>query len=157
MAVQPQYAPPVSAVGDPYGHIPYGVFVSKSEYIKNYASETVNKSLKTAAITCYVLIVINLLAMIGMVAGLGLDTSYLVWSVVELGIWLVLTLGMHLGKSRICAYGMLVMAIIGFVISAAQGQASGVLWAISAASAVTAFNKADKEYKAFAAARGMQG
>ena len=65
-------------------------------------------------------------------------------SLVLLGI----TLGMHLGKSKVCAIVLLVFACLEALYGIiATGTPTSVLWVITGIWAVITFNKADKEYK----------
>lgn len=63
-------------------------------------------------------------------------------------VFLALTLGMHLGKSKGCAIGMLVYAIFTVIAGlVAYGTFGGWLWIIAGVNALIVFNNADKRYK----------
>ncbi|MBO7251704.1 MAG: zinc ribbon domain-containing protein [Oscillospiraceae bacterium] len=112
--------------------------MSKKEYRKVCTNEKYLKELKSNAIVLYVLVVIN--ALIALAAN--------PWMLLDAGINLVLTLGMHLGKRKGCAVGILVIAIASALISVAEnGRMTGYLWIIAGIAALKAFSIADKEYE----------
>ena len=113
--------------------------VTKAQYRKMCTNEKYLKDLKTSAIILYVLTGFSaLVAVAGNTAGL-LDAA----------IYLGLTLGMHLGKNKGCAIGILCYAIFSMVVLlAVNGTAGGWLWLIGSIGAVKCFSIADKEYEA---------
>jgi len=112
--------------------------VTKAEYRKMCTNEKYLKDLKTSAIILYALVGFSaLVSVAGNTAGL-LDTA----------IYLGLTLGMHLGKNKGCAIGILCYAIFSMVVMLAlNGTAGGWLWLVGSIGAVKAFSVADKEYE----------
>lgn len=112
---------------------------TKKEYRKICTNEKYRKDLKSSAIALYVLTVLNALIAIAANPGALLDTA----------IFLALTLGMHLGKSKGCAIGLLCFAIFSVVIMLiSTGSLGGWLWVIAAIGGLRAFSAADKEYEA---------
>lgn len=111
--------------------------MSKKEYRKVCQNEKYRKDLKSSAVAMYVLSVINALVAIAANPVALVDT----------GIYLVLILGMHLGKRKGCAVGVLLYAIFHTVVTmATTGQFGGWLWLIAAIGGIKAFGVADKEY-----------
>lgn len=113
------------------------------EYRKNYASEPLRKSINGWCIMGYVLCGINLL--------LALFVN--IFALVDAAVLLGLTLGIHLGKSKACAIGILAYAIIGAVLSLiGGGGVTGWLWIAMGISCLSTFKKMDAEYKSAMAA-----
>ena len=111
--------------------------MSKKEFRKVCQNEKYRKDLKSSAIFLYILSVVNALVAIAANPVALVDT----------GIYLVLILGMHLGKRKGCAVGVLLYAIFCTVVTmATTGQFGGWLWLIAAIGAIKAFGIADKEY-----------
>ena len=112
--------------------------VTKAQYRKMCTNEKYLKDLKNSAILLYVLGGLAvLLALAGNTLGL-LDAA----------IYVGLTLGMHLGKNKGCAIGILCYAIFSMVVMLAlNGTAGGWLWLVGSIGAVKAFSVADKEYE----------
>ena len=133
----PQQAAEVVPVFDEVKQVlPEGI--TKREYIKHYAGDTFHRQLKGAAIFAYVLAGINLLF------ALLVSLTALVDVVILLG----LSLGMHLGKSKLCAIGLLVYAIGGMVFNLiVNGMLSGWLLVIMGVFSVMTFTRAEKRYK----------
>lgn len=115
--------------------IPAGISIK--EYRKQYAGESFRRNVRNAAIVGYICAGIN--AVISLIAvPLGLIDSV---------IFLALTLGMHLGKSKGCAIGMLVYAIFTVVVGlVATGTLGGWLWIVAGVNALIVFKNADKKY-----------
>ncbi|MBQ7346084.1 MAG: hypothetical protein IJW45_08510 [Oscillospiraceae bacterium] len=112
--------------------------VSKAEYRKLYAPQSFQKSIMVIAIIGYIFVGINLLLMLaGMVDLLGF---------IDLAICLGCLLGMHIGKSKGCAIGLLVYGICNMLILLAIGQFGGWIWVALGIAAVLNFNNVDKEY-----------
>jgi len=110
---------------------------SKKEFRKICNNEKFRKDLKTNAIILYVLVGINTLVSV------GTNPAGLIDAVIYLG----LTLGMHLGKSKGCAVGVLCYAIVSTVIGLiSTGNLVGWLWIIAAYGGIKAFSVADQEY-----------
>lgn len=117
--------------------IPVGTHVSKQEFLKKYAGESFYKNLKTTAIVGYVLCGIQLLMVF-------LNP----YSLIDLAICLGLTLGMHLGKSKGCAIGMIVyFGVCVLVTMLSGGSLGGWGWLIMGIYGVNIFNNAEKRYK----------
>ena len=115
--------------------IPEGI--TRQEFFKQYAGESFYMNLKVTAICCYVLCGI-----------LGLTALLNPFALVDVAIYLGLTLGMHLGKSKGCAIGMLVYSILGFVVNlVAAGTVGGWGWLAVSGYAVFLFCNTEKRYK----------
>lgn len=132
----PVYTPPV--VNQPPFQPPVMQNISKKQYRKICTDEKYLKGLKSNSIALYILTALNVLIAIGSNP----------WNLIDAGIYLVLTLGMHLGKSKGCAICILLYAIfcVG-VTTATTGNVGGWLWLVIGISAVRNFSIADKEYK----------
>lgn len=117
--------------------MPAGTYVSKREYLKKYAGDGFKQNLRVCAIIGYVLCGIQLLTV--------LANPYVL---IDLAICLGLTLGMHLGRSKGCAIGILVYfgfsAVVGLLTS---GTLGGWAWLIVGLYALSGFNTAEKRYK----------
>lgn len=113
--------------------------VSKKEFRKKYASEKFRKEVRGVAIALYVLC-----GLMG-VLSLAIDPFMLL----DLALYFGMTLGMHLGKSKGCAIGILVLASANVLLTlVTTGSLGGYLWLIAGIFAVKAFSTADKEYEA---------
>lgn len=118
---------------------PMGEYVSKSEYMKKYLSEPLKKNIKTVAIICYVLSGI-----------VGVTVFLNPLALIDLAICLGLTLGMHLGKNKGCAIGILVYGIVACLLNLIlSGSFGGWGWIAAGAYAISVFKKADQEYAAY--------
>ncbi len=149
---QPAYVPPRQSVppqqpaapyyppqGSPYAPAqpPAGQFISKRDYFMQYVPHFA-KEVRNVAILCYVCAGLNALLSI------FLNPVGLIDSLLLLG----LALGMHLGKSKVCAILILVLACVEMLIGIILvGSPGGVLWLIAGIWAVVIFNRADKQYK----------
>ena len=112
--------------------------ISKKQYRKICTDEKYLKGLKSNAIALYLLTALNVVIAIASNP----------WGLIDAGIYLVLTLGMHLGKSKACAIGVLLYAIFCVCVTMANtGNFGGWLWLVVAISAIRNFSIADKEYK----------
>ena len=132
----PVYTPPV--VNQPPFQPPVMQNISKKQYRKICTDEKYLKGLKSNSIALYILTVLNAVIAIG--------TNP--WALIDTGIYLVLTLGMHLGKNKACAIGVLLYAIFCICVTmATTGNFGGWLWLVIAISAIRNFSIADKEYK----------
>ena len=116
--------------------IPVGQLVSKSDFRKNYAPAKFYKELKIISIIAYVLVGINVL--------LAFVNPYIL---IDVALILGLTLGMHLGKSKGCAIGLLVYSCINTLLTLAGGQLGGWWWILMSAYAIKIFADVDKQYK----------
>ncbi len=116
--------------------------VTKKEYIAKYAPQNLKKNIKSAAIVCYVCVGISAIASFALLKN--------PWMLIDVAIYLGLTLGMHLGNSKICAILLLVFSILECAYSVYQfGTPAGWWLIIAAVSAVSTFNKLGKEYNKF--------
>lgn len=138
----PHCGRPVAAYNqpDPWSGIPYGV--SKGDFRRQYAPPEQQKSITVVSIIGYVLCGINVL-----VALLN------PFALIDVAVFLGLTLGIHLGKSKGCAIAMLVYGIVGCVIGLlAAGTPSGWAWIVLGAVAMSSIGKMDAVYEQFRAA-----
>ena len=111
---------------------------SKKEFYEKYAGEGFYRNLKINAIIGYVLC--------GILALMALSNPY-AW--LDVVIYLALLLGMHLGKSKLCAIGITVYAAFGmFVNLILYGVLGGYLWLFVGIYSVVMFQKAEKRYQA---------
>lgn len=108
------------------------------EYRKNYASEGHRKTIRNLAIVGYVLCGVNLLVAL----------LVNVFALVDVVVLLALVLGMHIGKSKGCAVGILVYAIIGALLSVLSGGSmTGWGWIALGVCGINVFKKIDQEYQ----------
>jgi len=129
------YQPPVE-IQPPYQEL-VAQSMTKKEFRKSCTNEKYRKELKSSAIAMYILTAINVLVAIGTNPAALIDAA----------IYLALALGMHLGKSKACAVGVLIYAIFCIVVTlATTGNFGGWLWILAAISGIKAFGAADKEY-----------
>lgn len=116
--------------------------VSKKDFLNKYASAAIKKNINSVSIVCYILCGLSVIANIF----IGSDWYFLIDTVIILA----LILGMHLGKSKICAILLLVVSIIECIIGiVATGAFTGWLWIVASVSAISTFKKLDKEYNLF--------
>ena len=129
--VYPQYNTQVA------GQPTQGQFISKKDYINNYIP-SFKRDIRNVAIACYICAGLN--AVISLILNpLGILDSLILFGI---------TLGMHLGKSKVCAIILLVFACLEALYGIiATGTPTSILWVIAGIWAVITFNKADKEYK----------
>ena len=131
-----QYTPSGAQVQSP-AEIPVLQPMSKKQFRKVCTNEKYRKELKTSVITLYILTVINALVAV------AVNPVGLVDAAINLG----LTLGVHRGKSKACAVGILCYAIFCTLVKMVNGGGfTGWLWFIAAWGAIKAFKQADKEY-----------
>lgn len=124
----------LSAVNDGF---PVGTQVSKKEYYKKYAGESFYRNLKITAICGYVL------SGLAMISALTMPLLLL-----DLAIYLGLTLGMHLGKSKGCAIGITAYSAFSVVYALIlTGQLAGWGWLAVGIWGIVIFSNADKRYK----------
>ncbi len=116
---------------------PMAIPADKKEFLKKYAPESFYKNLRINAIIGYVLCGINVLV------ALANPFAFL-----DVAIFLGLLLGMHLGKSKGCAIGILVYAIFGVVLNLIVNHVlAGYLWLIVGGYSVALFGNMDKLYR----------
>lgn len=134
--------PSSAAWGNPANMVIDRKSVTKKEYIKKYAPANLKKNIKSSAIVCYVCVAISAIASIALLGS--------PWMLIDVAIYLGLTLGMHLGNSKLCAILLLIFSIVECAISFYQfGTPSGWWLIIASGSAVSTFNKLGKEYNKF--------
>lgn len=130
------FGEPVRSPGNA-NSIPAGVRVTKQEYLKKYAGESFNKNLKITAIVGYVLCGIQALAV--------LANPYVL---IDLAICLGLTLGLHLGRSKGCAIGMLVYFGVSLLLNLlSSGILGGWGWLIVGIYGLNIIRNAEKQYE----------
>lgn len=107
------------------------------EYYKKYAGDTFYNHLKITAICAYVLCGI-----------LALTVLLNVFAIIDLAIYLGLSVGMHLGRSRGCAIGIFAYAVLGFVVGLVMaGTIGGWGWLAIGICALILFNNGKKRYQ----------
>ncbi len=117
---------------------PPGYPVSRKEFIENYAQPSVKKDIKTIAVICYVC------------AGITFAFSCIInpAGIIDALALAGLALGMHLGKSKVCAVLIFILSIIECIVGIMVGSVP-FWWLIAGIYAVVTFNKVDKQYKQF--------
>ena len=122
--------------------IPTGT--TKREYLKKYAGADFARRVKGAAIMGYVCAGIN--AVVCLIMGMP-------FGLIESAILLGLSLGMHLGKSKGCAIGILAYSVFSMVLGVVlYGSVGGWLWVLTGIFAVINFVNAEKKFKELTAA-----
>lgn len=134
---QPGYQPFNPQPVDGYKSIPYGQMVPKGEYRRHYTPNSFRKQIRTCCILGYVFAGINLLM------GIFVDPFMLIDVVIQLG----LLLGIHLGKSKGAAIGMIVYSVINMILMLVQGTFGGWLWLMLGIGLTVMINKVDQHYK----------
>ncbi len=113
------------------------VLPSKKEYLRHHAPESFYTNIRINSIIAYVLCGI---------AGFSALLNPFGW--IDVAIYLGLTLGMHLKKSKGCAVGILVYAIFGTVVNLiVNHMLMGWAWLVIGIYSVIVFNNAEKRYK----------
>ena len=116
--------------------MPEGVEVTKKEYLRKYAGEEFDGNLKMLGILGYVMLLPIVLSAFSNPVVL-----------LDAGILLALTLGMHLGRNKLCAIGMAVYSLINCLLSlGGSGMLTGWGWVILGVFAFLQFRKAEKQY-----------
>ena len=116
--------------------IPDGI--TEREYIKKYAGSDFYKKLRLTGVFGYIMNVV-----------LFVLSVWLPSTPIERHILLGLTLGIHLGKSRVCAYILLgfgILETIMMVLVQPYGCMTGLVMIIVGVTAVKLFSKAHQEY-----------
>ena len=116
--------------------IPAGI--TEREYIKKYAGSDFYKKLRLTGILGYVMNVV-----------LFVLSAWLPGTPIERHILLGLSLGIHLGKSRVCGYILLVFGILETIVMVfvqPYGCMTGITMVIVGVTAVKLFSKAHQEY-----------
>lgn len=112
--------------------------VSRKEFINNYIQPSLKKNITSVAVLCYIC------------AGITFVVSCFMnlYGIIDAVILAGLALGMHLAKSRVCAFLILVFSIIEFILSLTAGSFP-IWWLVAGIMAVVTFNKIEKQYKQF--------
>ncbi len=138
---QNQYGQKLSGAQSPYTSmtLPAGQFVSKKEFINKYAQPFLRKDLKTIAIICYVC------------AGATFLVSCFInpLGIIDALLLLGLTLGMHLGRSKVCAILIFVLSCIEVLLSIIALETPPIVWLVTGIGALVTFHKIDKQYRQF--------
>jgi len=116
--------------------IPDGI--TEREYIKKYAGSDFYKKLRLTGVFGYIMNVV-----------LFVLSLWLPSTPIERHILLGLTLGIHVGKSRVCAYILLgfgILETIMMVLVQPYGCMTGLVMIIVGVTAVKLFSKAHQEY-----------
>lgn len=117
--------------------------VSKKDYINKYATAALRKNINSTAYLLYGLSVVSLIFNFIM-AGFSWIT------LAEIGVMVALIVGIHIGKSKVCAILLLIVSIAETVLTLVlSGQVAGWWWIIASIYAVSIFRKLDKEYNSF--------
>lgn len=134
---QPQYANPFDAQATS-AYPPAGQYVSRKEFIDKYVQPSLRKNIKSIAILCYVCAGVTFLMSIAVNP----------YGIIDALVLLGFALGMHIAKSRVCAFLILVLSIVEVILSLTVGMFP-FWWLIAGISAVITFNKLEKQYKEF--------
>lgn len=109
------------------------------EYRKKYAPEHLRKNVQNLALVGYLLGVVNL--------AMGIWNGN-VFQIAVAVVLLVLDLGLHLNKSKVCAVGILVCACLDLLLSAyTGGSATNWGWIALGFCAIGPINEMDKAFK----------
>lgn len=120
-----------SAAAEPLGEI------TRREYYKNHASDSFKKNIKIIAIIGYVLCGIVALTVL----------AYPI-AILDLAIWLGLTLGMHLGRSKGCAIAITLYAAFSMIVTLlSTGTLGGWGWLAVGICAWILFHNEDKRFR----------
>lgn len=116
--------------------------ISKKDFINKYANPAFKKNINSISVLCYVLSAISVAVNLFMT-----DNFYFL---IDIIITLAVVLGMHLGKSKVCAILLLIISIVECIgTTIAYGRPAGWWWIVISIYAVSYFRKIDKEYKEF--------
>ena len=111
--------------------------LTQQEFYASYLSPDLAKTIKTWCIVGYVMTGINLV--LGFLNPLAF---------VDVVIQLVLLLGVHRKKNKLCAYGVLAYSIVTVILSlAATGNFTGWGWILVGIGLVSTFKKMEKAYQ----------
>lgn len=120
--------------------------IGRKEYINEYAPQSLKNDVRNVAIGCYVLV--------GLSAVLSIVINPV--GIIESLLLLGLALGMHLGKSKVCAVLIFALSIAEVLIGIIVGVSVGYLWPIVGIFALVTFNKIDKQYLQFMSDNNLQ-
>lgn len=110
--------------------------ITKKEYFQKYAGDSFRSNVKVIAIIGYIMC--GIAAMTALVAPLTL---------IDAAIYLALVLGMHLGKSKPCVIGLLVLSAFSVIVNLVlTGTLAGWGWVIIGIYAAVVFSNAEKRY-----------
>lgn len=125
-----------------YNNAPINPNVGFKEYVDKYAPPFIRKEIRNACIVAYVCM--------GISAVISLAFSPI--GLIDVLAFLGLYLGIHIGRSKVCAIAALALSgvevIAGLLLTGAFG---GWLWIVAGVCAVVGIFKADKYYKGFKA------
>ena len=114
-----------------------GENITKEMYFKRYASDSFYNNLKINSVIGYILCGI-----------LGLTCLVNPWNLIDLGIYLGLVLGMHLGKRKICAILLTIYTSFCVVfLLIMSGTLSGWAWLILSIYSWILFRNEEKRYR----------
>lgn len=134
----PQQPVAENAAADGYKPVPEGILVSKGEYRRHYAPAKFYKDIRLMCVICYVIMGSSAVLMI-------LSNPF---GLIDIALFLGLTLGLHLGKSKGCAIAMLAYGSISCLLNLVlAGSFSSWLWILVGIWAIAAINKVDKHYR----------
>lgn len=140
----PECGSPVGASNAVNNYPNQGTALTKKEFIN--ANTDFKRKIRNAAIICYVC------------AGITAIVAMLVYppALIDAVLLLGLALGMHLGKSKVCAFLILVLACFEAIMGLVQnGSLSGYLWIVAGVLAVITFRKIDKAYKEYCSEKSL--
>ncbi|MDO5155292.1 MAG: hypothetical protein Q4D51_04945 [Eubacteriales bacterium] len=124
----------------------YASNITFKEFYKDYCSATTKKNINGSAITLYICSGITLIASI-LATALGVN---IMAAALDAVLMLGLALGIHIGKSRVCAVIVLIYSLINCIYTMTQtGRPGGWLIIIAGAYATIATFSARKEYKEY--------
>lgn len=113
--------------------------ISKKEFIKKYASASVKRDVKAAAVIGYVCAAVTFV----------FSCFFNPYGIIDALILAAVSLGMHLSYNKVFAVLLLILSLIEFVVAIIEGMTPPVWWLVAGILAVCSFRKLDKEYKTF--------
>ncbi len=113
--------------------------ISKKEFIKNYASASVKRDVKAAAVIGYVCAAVTFV----------FSCFFNPYGIIDALILAAVSLGMHLSYNKVFAVLLLILSLIEFAVAMIEGMTPPVWWLVAGILAVYSFRKFDKEYKTF--------
>ena len=136
-----QYGQNLSGGQSPYATVtpPAGQFVSKKEFINKYAQPSLRKDIKNIAIICYICAGLTFLVSCAVNPGGIIDALLL----------LGFALGMHLGRSKVCAILVFILSCIEVLAGLITLGVPPIWWLVAGIWALVTFHKIDKQYRQF--------